>query len=53
MEPERRPEESVGSVPGHLSVIEGHNCCERIEATVESRLSKTSVSTHLEPVQDE
>ena len=39
------------TVPGDLSVAEGHDCCERIEAAIESRLPKTSVSTHLEPDQ--
>ena len=37
------------TVPGYLSVTEGHDCCERIEAAIESRLPKTSVSIHLEP----
>jgi divalent metal cation (Fe/Co/Zn/Cd) transporter len=36
-------------VPGNLSVTAGHDCCERIEAAIGSRLPKTSVSTHLEP----
>ncbi len=39
------------TVPGNLCVTEGHDCCERIEAAIESRLPKTSVSTHLEPDQ--
>jgi cation diffusion facilitator family transporter len=39
------------TVPGDLCVTEGHDCCERIEAAIENRLPKTSVSTHLEPVQ--
>ena len=37
------------TVPGDLSVTEGHDRCERIEAAIESRLPKTSISTHLEP----
>jgi cation diffusion facilitator family transporter len=37
------------SVPGNLSVTEGHDRCERIEAAIESSLPNTSVSTHLEP----
>jgi cation diffusion facilitator family transporter len=37
------------TVPGTLSVTEGHDRCERIEAAIENRLPKTSVSTHLEP----
>jgi cation diffusion facilitator family transporter len=39
------------TVPGDLCVTDGHDCCERIEAAIESRLPKTSVSTHLEPDQ--
>ncbi len=39
------------TVPGNLSVTEGHNCCERIEAAIENSLPKSSVSTHLEPDQ--
>jgi len=39
------------TVPGDLCVAEGHDCCERIETAIESRLTKTSVSTHLEPDQ--
>ena len=41
------------TVPGDLCVTEGHDRCERIEAAIESRLPKTSVSTHLEPDQAE
>lgn len=37
------------TVPGDASVTRGHDCCERIEAAIERRLPKTSVSTHLEP----
>ena len=37
------------TVPGNLSVAEGHDRCERIEAAIENRLPKTSVATHLEP----
>jgi cation diffusion facilitator family transporter len=37
------------TVPGDLHVTEGHDCCERIEAAIEKRLPKISVSTHLEP----
>jgi cation diffusion facilitator family transporter len=37
------------TIPGHLCVTEGHDRCERIETAIENRLSKTSVSTHLEP----
>ncbi len=37
------------TVPGNLTVTEGHNYCERIEQEVANRLPKTSVSTHLEP----
>ena len=37
------------TVPGDLSVAEGHDRCERIEAAIESRLPKTFISTHLEP----
>jgi len=37
------------TVPGDLCVTEGHDRCERIEAAIENRLPKTSVSTHLEP----
>ncbi|MBN2337568.1 MAG: cation transporter [Acidobacteria bacterium] len=37
------------TVPGDLCVTRGHDCCERIEAAIERRLPKTSVSTHLEP----
>jgi cation diffusion facilitator family transporter len=39
------------TVPGDLGVLEGHDCCERIEAAIESQLPKTLVSTHLEPDQ--
>lgn len=37
------------TVPKDLCVMEGHDRCERIETAIESRLPKTSVSTHLEP----
>ena len=37
------------TVPGNLSVVEGHDRCGGIEAAIESRLPKASVSTHLEP----
>ena len=37
------------TVPGDLSVTEGHDRCERIVAAIESRLPKTFISTHLEP----
>jgi cation diffusion facilitator family transporter len=37
------------TVPGNFSVIQGHDCCERIESAVSGLLPKTSVSTHLEP----
>jgi cation diffusion facilitator family transporter len=37
------------TVPGDLSVTEGHDRCERIEAAIENRLPKTFISTHLEP----
>lgn len=37
------------TVPGHLSVTEGHDRCERIESAIRTLLPKTSVSTHLEP----
>ena len=37
------------TVPGNMSVTEGHDRCERIETAIEERLPKTSVSTHLEP----
>ena len=37
------------TVPGNLTVAEGHDRCERIEAEIEKRLPKTRVSTHLEP----
>jgi cation diffusion facilitator family transporter len=37
------------TVPGNLSVTEGHNYCETIEAAISNRLPKTSVATHLEP----
>jgi cation diffusion facilitator family transporter len=37
------------TVPGNLCVTEGHDRCERIEAAIESRLPKASVTTHLEP----
>ena len=37
------------TVPGDLSVAEGHNSCERIETAIKNQLPKTSVSTHLEP----
>jgi cation diffusion facilitator family transporter len=40
------------TVPGDICVTEGHNRCERIEAAIEERLPKTSVSTHLEPDQN-
>jgi cation diffusion facilitator family transporter len=39
------------TVPGDLCITEGHDRCERIEAAIESRLPKASVSTHLEPDQ--
>jgi divalent metal cation (Fe/Co/Zn/Cd) transporter len=39
------------TVPADLHVTEGHDRCERIEAAIESRLTKISVSTHLEPNQ--
>ena len=37
------------TVPGDLSVTEGHDCCERIEAAIESQAAEDIVSTHLEP----
>lgn len=37
------------TVPGDLCVTRGHDCCERVEAAIERRLPRTSVSTHLEP----
>jgi cation diffusion facilitator family transporter len=37
------------TVPGNLSVTEGHDRCETIEAAIRNRLPKTSVATHLEP----
>lgn len=37
------------TVPGDMSVFDGHNICERIESAVSNCLPKTSVSTHLEP----
>ncbi len=39
------------TAPGHISITEGHDRCQRIEAAIESRLTKASVSTHLEPDQ--
>lgn len=41
------------TVPGGLSVAEGHERCKRIMAAVSARLPKTSVSTHLDPDQAE
>lgn len=40
------------TVPGDLTVTEGHDRCQRIEASIEKCLPKTSVSTHLEPDQE-
>jgi cation diffusion facilitator family transporter len=40
------------TVPGDMSVTEGHDFCERIEAAVGNSLPKTSVSTHLEPSEE-
>jgi cation diffusion facilitator family transporter len=37
------------TVPGNLSITEGHNRCETIETAIRNRLPKTSVATHLEP----
>jgi cation diffusion facilitator family transporter len=37
------------TVPGNLSVSEGHDRCECIETAIENRLPKASVTTHLEP----
>jgi cation diffusion facilitator family transporter len=37
------------TVPGNLSITEGHDRCETIEEAIRSRLPKTSVATHLEP----
>jgi cation diffusion facilitator family transporter len=37
------------TVPGDLSVTEGHDRCERIEAAIECTLPKAFISTHLEP----
>jgi divalent metal cation (Fe/Co/Zn/Cd) transporter len=36
------------TVPGNMHVADAHDCRERIEAAIEDRLPKTSVSTHLE-----
>lgn len=40
------------TVPGDLSVAEGHQCCELVETAIRKRLPKTSVVTHLEPDQE-
>jgi cation diffusion facilitator family transporter len=39
-------------VPGSWSVMRGHNLCEQIERDLISALPKTTVFTHLEPIED-
>lgn len=39
-------------VPGDLSVREGHDLAERIEARIRSELGHATVFTHLEPLED-
>ena len=39
-------------VPGAWSVRRGHDLCEQIEQTIITRLPKTTVFTHLEPLED-
>ncbi len=40
-------------LPGKCSVKEAHDLCERIEQQVESRLNNTSLTIHVEPVEDD
>ena len=40
------------TVPGAMPVTEGHDFCERIEASIGERVPKASVSTHLEPSEE-
>lgn len=39
-------------VPGAWTVQQGHDLLERIEADIRARLAKTTILTHLEPVED-
>ncbi len=39
-------------VPGRWTVQRGHDLCERVEAAIRATSSKTTVMTHLEPVED-
>jgi cation diffusion facilitator family transporter len=39
-------------VPGHWSVQQGHDLCERIELAIIQALPNSHVSTHLEPLED-
>ncbi len=40
-------------LPGECSVQEAHELCDRIERLVESRLNNTSLTIHVEPVEDD
>ena len=40
-------------LPGECSVQEAHELCDRIEHLVESRLNNTSLTIHVEPVEDD
>ncbi len=39
-------------VPGHWSVQQGHDLCERLEREISTALPRTDVITHLEPIED-
>lgn len=40
-------------LPGYRTVQEAHDLCDRIEEQVESRLTNTSVTIHVEPLEDD
>ena len=40
-------------VPGHTSVDDSHALCDRIEFAIAGRLSKASVTIHVEPAETE
>ncbi|HDQ40188.1 MAG TPA: cation transporter [Desulfonatronum sp.] len=40
-------------LPGSCTVQEAHELCDRIEQQVEARLDKTSLTIHVEPVEDD
>jgi divalent metal cation (Fe/Co/Zn/Cd) transporter len=39
-------------VPGQWSVHQGHDLLERIEGEIRARLPNTTVTTHMEPIED-